>query len=383
MAPLLLFPALMLAFDGKLPALSLGAFAAKMPAFSWDTLPVAYHGANYGNFSAASLALLARFPVVTLEKCQGWHSGELRPAPCSGFNCTSCCEEDVYVAVGAQIKALNASTLVVAYFHSNKGMTWFDAGQHLGQRPGACYNGDDLIANASAPCVQVPGSLEFYYDYRKPAGSAAYTDGCRRMTATGAVDGCFVDGCLKVEAPLGTGAPRDAFVAAKAAALAALQQQVPGPLICGSGGGLAPGLAAVQLQSFSTKHAGWWGDMMAMNRSASQGYMFEAHGHELCYNANLSSPAFQNEYAGFLMFAQRHTYHICGSWCGSDPVWPKAFDMPLGAPTGNATSDARGEVWHRGFASGTEIWFNRTSATGRVSWGPSARLFIAQHAIES
>ena len=354
------------------------AFDVKMPGFSWSTLPVAYHGASYGNFSTASLATLARFPVVTLEKCQGWKN--LRPAPCSGFNCTSCCEEDVYTALGAQIKALNASTKVIAYFHSNKAMTWFSVGQNLGSSPSACVNGDDAM-NTTAPCTPVQGSKEFYYDYRKPAGAAAYADGCRRMIATGGVDGCFVDGCLKVEAPLGATA-RGAFVTAKMATLKTLQQQVPGPLICGSGGALNPDLAAAQVQAFSAKHAGWWGNMMHMNASASQGYMFEAHGHELCYNSNLSSPAFQTEYAAFLMFAQRYTYHICGSWCGSDPVWPPVFDLPLGAPLGNATSiDAGGEVWRRRFQSGTEVFFNRTSVTGRVSWGASTRRFIAQHGL--
>ena len=195
------------------------------------------------------------------------------------------------------------------------------------------------------------------------------------MTKSGDVDGCFVDGCLKVEAPVGK-SERAAFTAAKLQNLKELQEQVPGPLICGSGGGLNPDMAASQVQAFSAKHAGWWGNMMHMNASASRGYMFEAHGHELCSNGNASSAAFQTEYAAFLMFAQRYTYHICGSWCGSDPVWPPAFDIPLGEPVGNA-STADGVVWTQRFRSGTEVSFNHASAAGRVRWGALLRRFIA------
>ena len=119
--------------------------------------------------------------------------------------------------------------------------------------------------------------------------------------------------------------------------------------------------------------------MMHINNSASQGYMFEVHGHQLCYNDDVSSTAFQTEYAAFLMFAQKWTYHICGSWCGSDPVWPKAFDMPLGAPLANATSDASGDVWTRTFKSGTQIFFRKSNTTGWMKWGAAARAFITEH----
>ena len=66
------------------------------------------------------------------------------------------------------------------------------------------------------------------------------------------------------------------------------------------------------------------------------------------------------------------------SWCGTDPVWPKAFDMPLGAPESNATLTGGG-VWTRRFASGTEIFFNQTGAVGWVKWGPAAQKFIDEN----
>lgn len=274
--------------------------------------------------------------------------------------------------VGRQIKALNPKTKVIAYLHSNKVMPWYHVDQVV-NNTNACYNGDSM--NETQCTLANPN--EYFYDFRKEAGRRAYNDACLSMTKTGAVDACFADGCLKREAPVGKG-DSPAFMAAKLEGLKELQEQVPGPMICGSGGGLNADLAASQVQAFSAKHAGWWGNMMHMNTSASQGYMFEAHGGQLCYNSNITSTEFLTEYAAFLMFAQKWTYHICGAWCGSDPVWPKVFDMPLGAPLNNATT-TDGDVWSRKFASGTEVFFAKSNTTGWVKWGPSAQKFIDEN----
>ena len=58
-----------------LACLSGTVIGQNMPRFSWDTLPVAYHGSNTtapkGMYSPESLKVLAKFAVVTLEKYQG------------------------------------------------------------------------------------------------------------------------------------------------------------------------------------------------------------------------------------------------------------------------------------------------------------------------
>ena len=287
---------------------AIGPWDMKMPDFSWDTVPVAYHGANYKQFSNASIALLAKYPVITLEKCQGWRS--LEP-PCKGFSCLTCCEEDVYAAAGRMVKALNPRTKVVAYLHSNKVMPWYRIRQTMQNYTDMtyCYNGDAVNETACRPA----NTNEVFYDFRKKASLGAWSDACIAMTKTGYVDGCFADGAMKVEAPIGKDL-RAGFMAKKQAMLRAVQEAVPGPVISGSGGGFNPNVAASQVQSFTTKHAGWWGDMMHMNVSASQGHMFEVHGGPLCSNNNVSGPEFQQEYAAFLMFAQKWTYHICNNY---------------------------------------------------------------------
>ena len=73
------------------------------------------------------------------------------------------------------------------------------------------------------------------------------------MTKTGFVDGCFADGALKIEAPVGKGIRSD-FMTKKQSMLKVVQEVVPGPVISGSGGGFNPNVVASQVQSFSTKH---------------------------------------------------------------------------------------------------------------------------------
>jgi hypothetical protein len=225
-----------------------GPWESKMPDFSWDTVPVAYHGANYREFSDKSIALLAKYPVITLEKCQGWRT--LEPQ-CKGFSCLTCCEEDVYAAVGRKVKALNPRTKVVAYLHSNKVMPWYRIRQtmHNYTDMDYCYNGD---ASNETTCTPA-NTNEVFYDFRKQASLEAWSDACINMTKTGYVDGCFADGALKIEAPVGKGIRSD-FLARKQSMLRAVQAAVPGPVISGSGGGYNANVAASQVQSFSTKH---------------------------------------------------------------------------------------------------------------------------------
>ena len=45
------------------------AATPRMPKFSWDTVPVFYHSCNYsGPFSAEAVSVIARFPLVVVEK---------------------------------------------------------------------------------------------------------------------------------------------------------------------------------------------------------------------------------------------------------------------------------------------------------------------------
>ena len=102
---------------------------------------------------------------------------------------------------GRQVKALNPRTKVVAYLHSNKVMPWYKIRQTMHNYTDLdyCYNGDGMNETSCRPA----NTNEVFYDFRKKASLDAWSSACIAMTKTGYVDGCFADGALKVEAPVG------------------------------------------------------------------------------------------------------------------------------------------------------------------------------------
>ena len=105
----------------------------KLPEFSWDHLPVAWHSALDGNFTDADLRNISRYPLVTLEKSQGsaaFHWPHGLPLTCqNGTDVSSCgcCEEDQIVAAARAIKAINPRVHVVAYMNSIISYPWYRA----------------------------------------------------------------------------------------------------------------------------------------------------------------------------------------------------------------------------------------------------------------
>jgi hypothetical protein len=96
--------------------------------------------------------------------------------------------------------------------------------------------------------------------------------------------------------------------------------------------------------------------------------------------------AVQTEIAAFLIGMGKHSYYLCGSWedtfsNSQTSSWLPLYDLPLGAPLGNATLQDR--VWHRSFVSGTKATFDTTTETGTLrgfGWKISLEDAIGSHA---
>ena len=89
--------------------------AKPAPYWSWDTLPIAYHGANRsGLYTPEAEAQLARYSLVTLEK---WYT------PCGAQGPTQagpeCDVEDRMFGTFQRIKALNPNVTTIMYLNSN------------------------------------------------------------------------------------------------------------------------------------------------------------------------------------------------------------------------------------------------------------------------
>jgi len=81
-----------------------------------------------------------------------------------------------------------------------------------------------------------------------------------------------------------------------------------------------------------------------------------------------------HEIAAFLIGAGEYQYYGCGGWhqrAGSD--WsdhrPVELDKPLGAPLAAGEYHAASGLWHRRFASGTQVSFNTRTNEGTITWG--------------
>ena len=83
MPRLLLLAPVLLATTAR--GIAVGPWDSKMPDFSWDTLPVAYHGANYKAFSSASIALLAKVHESPSPPC--CVCAHCHPCLCRGPSC--------------------------------------------------------------------------------------------------------------------------------------------------------------------------------------------------------------------------------------------------------------------------------------------------------
>ncbi len=269
-----------------------GKIKFKMPDFSWETLPVAWHSGNStGQYTDAQIKELARYQMVTLEKFQNLRA--VVPAevlardyesPGGLYECQrnaslsmcGCCGEDEIVAVARKIKAVNPKVVTVAYFNAQIGYPWYRATRVLAQHP-TWWN-----AQQYGPTTATWKS----WNLTVAAAAAAWQQGCLDVTRTGVVDTCFVDGCSDWGPSLGA--------VAKRRAIAELQAIVPGPLMCGAGGSftqndlLRSGARGLQDESwglidretgkgtFATR------EIPGLMAAARIGVVFQAHGRAVC-----------------------------------------------------------------------------------------------------
>merc|ERR1712083_836335 len=142
--------------------------------------------------------------------------------------------------------------------------------------------------------------------------------------------------------------------------LADLQAEIPGIVLCGSGGGVMKGVLGTSVQNwgkggqFSTR------EIRMLQKAVAAGAMFEAKGHEVCNGEagnDPQNPKVQTELAAFLVAAGEYSYYRCGGWGHTDATWYPVYDKKLGAPLSDAVLGTDG-VWRRSFASGTEVAFN-------------------------
>ena len=375
-----------------------------VPAFSWDTIPVAFHSSASGApFSAPQIEELARYSMVTIEKFQDLTA----VAPASTlkfpyadagglFECQNgsdlgrcgCCAEDEIVVAARAIKAINPHVVTIAYMNAQISYPWYRAARAVAANVSWWLN-----ASHDGPA----SSTWKMYDLSVAEAAQSWADAAMNLTATGVIDGVFADGCLNKEGGPHMSPSRSKKVYdGKVAMLRGLQAKLPGPIVCGSTGEFMHGLNAVQAENWGIVHKGRTHyaseEIPNLRAAAKAGVIFQAHGRWACgqtgqqpaccdatgppCNCTTTRPryddaAVQNEIAAFLVAAGHLSYYVCGSWedTFSSPatsMWLPLYDLPLGAPLADGV--LRNGIWSRSFASGTNATFDTKTERGAVEW---------------
>lgn len=336
-------------------------------------MPVTWHGSFKDGWTDADVQALAKYAAVTLEKEAGSShfsfGNDMRHCQqdADGSGC-GCCEEDLMVTNFKKLKKVAPDVMTIAYTNSIIAYPWYKAVQEQFLK-----NESYWLHNSKGELQHnIKQSTETWYtwDYSIPEAAEIYKNQCMDMVRTGAVDSCYADGCENVPTPLDS-TKNAAYVAGKRSTLADLQNQIPGVVMCGSGGGIMEGTLAGSVQNWGKGGKYSVREIPMLQKAVQKGAMFSAKGHQVCNNGgDPNHPDVQTELAAFLVAAGEHSYFRCGSWSHSDVPWYPVYDMPLGAPLGDATF--KNGVYKRSFASGTKVTYDTSTESGTIQWAGSA-----------
>ncbi len=157
------------------------ANSKRMPAFSWDRVPLYVHIRKDTAFTAEEIQYLATFPLITFEKATGHKdSGSVEAGT---------------LKAARAVKTVNPNTKILYYRNVIVHYGSYAANATLADIPGAYLIGKDgnekLVRNV------VPA-----YDLTNPALRDWWIDSAMAVGADPAIDGLFLDGVVKVVEPV-------------------------------------------------------------------------------------------------------------------------------------------------------------------------------------
>ena len=352
------------------------------------------------------MKVLAKFPLVTLEKWQGVQAFSTTVCQETG-NCNASnifyWQEDAWVAAAKQIKAASPNTSVVVWMDTvliYTGWTWPEVPHHKhepwkinytwnpdAQQP--CTTGhfraaefleshkdEYLLQNQSDLPSLEPWSGCHVYDHTKATVRQYWMDMCLNLTLTGVIDGCGADFSA-------TGKNRwyfhNADYIAKwllldnvtAVAWSNGHRQMMRDTTHALGDGLLIGKDGFELGDHVNA-------VLHENCPASNGTILllrnltataQKVGRRLVYQCHAKRPS-ESGMAAFLCGAGRDHFYSIGGWNGGrfSDHWLESFARPLGKPSSDCMYNHRTQTWTRIFSSGTVVRFNSTTNEGMIEW---------------
>ena len=389
----------------------------RWPVHSWATVPASVHtsrqsGTADGTFTDADVAVLSRYPLITMEKWQGQDS-----ATAAGVR-NFLWEEDAWIASAKQIKAVAPTASIVPWMDTMlvytgwwrngsapaRGQTDFVWNHTLNPyADDACATGhfrvaEDIEKRPSMLVKNTSGMLAIsayghchVYDHTQAAVRAYWTDNCLAMANAG-MDGCGADFSSGDHNSMARNSVPDtmAFLGVDnvtAIAWRAGRRQMMIDTTAALGDGLLIGKDAAELGDHvnAVLHEGCDPNNGTITLLRSITAKSRAMGKRLLYQCHTTGGMDNYTVAAFLIGAGVDHYIASGGWHGggTNPVntRPPILELPLGAPKADAVYDPSTTLWTREFASGTKVSFNASCPINRkVHDCPNSFIHWAAHA---
>ena len=334
------------------------------PTFGWDMLANQsfFHRSNKtGPYTEEAIEIMARFPIVTIEK---WQSIDSK-------NDTM---EDNIVGTLQRVKEKNPKAVTIFYYNSVCDFPQYaELYPKFDAMPEGWLKDKDgkVIRQACAGFSNMP-----VFDFSQPAVRALWSSECANQTKKDGVDGCFVDRAVD-GAPTGRLSPDKAteYSVGHAKVLTEVQNAVAGPIICNHAYGPPHDNTTVcrgaMIEGFSRNNASI-AELLLCEQNKK---ICEAH-----FTGSIDQD--QDTVAAYLIAAYGGdgfgSYMGWGGWNSVDEydakwaaeVWPDVLTKPLGPPKARAVLSAD-NVWSREFVSDkgtTKVTFDLNTNKGSIQW---------------
>ena len=350
------------------------------PNFNWETIPLAFHGANRsGLYNESTVKVLAKYQLVTIEK---WYTacGSLHPIQ-AGPECDV--EKAMYHTFN-QLKKINPDITLIMYLNSMFDFSMYNLhGQALALEAAGTRV---LLRDKHDALVVLCNDGNYFcnvtnFDWSREAARTLWTDHVINATKIGGVDGIFADhasamilagpnpkdptvpslcnGKGPINATTGFGRKCWEFTPEFAVAFNLGHQWIVnhtqdilaplgGPVIDGP-----YGRYNIAVCNFETMKAA-----VAKGQAGTGPFVLEASKGGCTPDASCI--------ASYLLAAEEYTYLAC---LNDEPQLPYYPDLsrPLGPPLGPAVQAADG-VWSRRFTHGAVARWYPNATKGTVQW---------------
>ena len=152
-------------------------FTVKMPAFSFDTVPVYMHTCNAtGPWNETTIKFFSKFPMITFEKGTGVNSTTSPYA--------SLYTEEKIIEACRQIKVIKPDIICIFYYNSINDWVYYKLHEIFAGHPEYWLrdNNDQIVLIPGGPKFPQPDQGMLVPDYRIPDVQKLWADACVNLT---------------------------------------------------------------------------------------------------------------------------------------------------------------------------------------------------------